>query len=227
MTLSDIFSNLIANLLALLILGILAMLWARFTVVKRYARLLSAAIRREGPVDVFEAQIQADCKKELIDQFKSAFLEIRILTIRGLRYFSREVGLFYPLLREKAIDNVPIKVLVCLPESTYIDLELAQRLRKGSVEEIRRNMRLALDNLEILMSEYKNLEIRVYKDVPIWNILQFDDTMYVSAYVEPKSHHNAVMHKMLRNSRSHFVAFDKHWNSLWKRSVPLQNFIKE
>lgn len=221
----DIFSNLIANLLALLILAILGLIWARSTIVKRYVRLLIAALRREGPVDIFEAQIHADCKEELIDQFDSASSEIRILTIRGLRYFSRKAGLFFPLLRQKAIDNVPIKVLVCSPESTHIDLELVRGLRKSSVEEIRRNMRLALDNLEILMNEYKNLDIRVYEEVPIWNILQFDDTMYVSAYVEPKSHQNAVVHKIPQSSKSHFAAFDKHFNSLWQGSVPLQEFI--
>ena len=222
---NDIFSNLIANLLALLILAILGMIWARTTIVKRYVRLLIAALRREGPVDIFEAQIHADCKKELIDQFKSASSEIKILTIRGFRYFSRKAGLFSPLLREKAVDNIPIKVLVCSPESKHIDQELAQSLHKKSVEEIRSNMHLALSSLANLMDEYKNLEIRVYEEVPIWNILQFDDTMYVSAYVEPKSHQNAVVHRIPQNSKSHFVAFDKHFNSLWEGSVPLQDFV--
>jgi hypothetical protein len=71
------------------------------------------------------------------------------------------------------------------------------------------------------------MSVRVYAEKPVWNILLFDDVMYVAPYVEHESHERATALKFQRHTRSHFVGFESHFDQLWCRSRHLEKFLAD
>jgi hypothetical protein len=198
---------------------------AIYRLARRPFRFLKASKSGIGPSYLFTNQLE--CKDEIKENFRTA-KRTKILTARGGRYF-RPDGWFYdPLVEEKG-RNDQIQVLVCSSESPHIDEELAQRLRScDSAEEVRGMMHANLIYLGSLSRRFSNiLIIRVYAEKPIWNILIFDDVMYVAPYVEHKSHEKAAVFKFQRHDRSHFVGFESHFDRLWFRSRPLEEFLAD
>jgi hypothetical protein len=186
-------------------------------------RFSAASISGIGPLYIFTNHLE--CQDEIIENFKAA-RRIKVLTARGGRYFM-VAGWFYDLLGEKKGRNDQIQILVCSSESSHIDEELAQRLGYGSAEAVRDRMRTSLGHLGSLCRDFSNISVRVYVEKPIWNVLLFDNVMYVAPYVGHASHEKAAVLKFRRHDRSHFVGFELHFDQLWSRSQLLEEFLAD
>lgn len=190
---------------------------------RKHFRFSAASRSGTGPMYLFPNQLE--CKDEIIENFKTA-RRTKILTARGGRYFTI-AGWFYSLLGEKKGRNDQIQVLVCSSESPHIDEELAQQLSYSSAKAVRDRMRTSLKNLGDLSRDFRNMLVRVYAGKPIWNILLFDDMMYVAPYVGHGTHEKATVFKFRRHDRSHFVGFEIHFDQLWSHSQPLEEFLAD
>jgi hypothetical protein len=194
-----------------------------YRLVRRPLRFWETSNSGIGPLYIFTNHLE--CEDEIIENFKAA-RRIKVLTARGGRYFM-VAGWFYDLLGEKQGRNDQIQILVCSSESSHIDEELAQRLGYGSAEAVRDRMRTSLGHLGSLCRGFPNISVRVYAEKPLWNVLLFDDVMYVAPYVGHASHEKAAVLKFQRNDRSHFVGFEHHFDQLWSHSHPLEEFLTD
>ncbi len=98
-----------------------------------------AELTRSSLVTVFSSQ--EECEPYMREAFRTA-KTIKILTIRGEKYFLGSRSLFYKLylLKQKQAKNFTIQVLVLLPEAEHITEKLAEELGQYSAEEIRDKM---------------------------------------------------------------------------------------
>lgn len=169
---------------------------------------------------------QEACEPYLQDAFRKAG-KIKILTIRGEKYFTDERSLFKKMLRDKPGRNFSVQVLVLSPESGHITDELAQDMGQHSAEVIRGKMKLVLGVLRDLENQYKNIEVRCYNETPNFKLLLFDDVMFVSAFIEPKNDHNAHMLRITREGTPLFKGLENHFDDLWRRSVSPGKMLEE
>jgi hypothetical protein len=171
---------------------------------------------------VIEFPNQVSCEDHIRTASSNA-QKVKILTIRGKEYFLGPKSLLYNLFLSKQAKNINIKALVLLPKATHITDELSRNLGHASAEEIREDMHLVLDNMKFLARRNKNFEVRCYNETPYLKILIFDDVMFVSSFAEdggPKNDQNAKMWQMTREDNPVFTGLERHFDELWKRSVP-------
>lgn len=146
---------------------------------------------------------------------------IKVLTIRGDKYFVGTKSIFRPILEE---GNVTIALLVLSPQAEHITEELAQKLHHKSAEEIREGMRMSLDYLIGLVRRYEKFNVKCYHEEPVFKLLIFDEVMFVSSFALeiPKNDENAEMF-MIQGRNSLFLGFEKHFDELLKRSLAPDN----
>jgi hypothetical protein len=192
----------------------------RKTIVERVLRESSGVQPKENTW-IREFENQEVCEPYLKDEFRNA-RKVKILTIRGEKYFGDRRSLFYNLYLEKRAKKITIKVLVLSPESNHITDELAEEMSQHSAKAIRRKMEIVLDSLKSLAVEDKNFEVRCYDETPNFKLLLFDDVMFVSAFTEPKNDHNAKMLRITREGTPLFVGLEKHFDDLWQHSIPIE-----
>ena len=144
--------------------------------------------------------------------------KIKVLTIRGDKFFVGTNSLFHNVVEER---RSTIEVLVLSPESGHITEELARKLQKNSAEEIRRGMHRSLDYLKDLARWHENFNVKCYNEEPNFKLLIFDDVMFVSSFARevPKNDQNAEMF-MIRGGNALFAGFEKLFDELSRRSVP-------
>lgn len=142
---------------------------------------------------------------------------IKVLTIRGDKYFVGTKSIFHPILEE---GNATIDLLVLSPQAEHITEELASKLQHKSAEEIREGMRMSLDYLMGLVRRYEKFSVKCYLEEPVFKLLIFDDVMFVSSFARevPKNDENAEMF-MIQGKNSLFLGFEKHFDELLKHSV--------
>lgn len=161
-------------------------------------------------------QSQQMCELEIRKEVQRA-RTIKVLTIRGDKYFVGTQSIFHQIIEE---ETATIELLVLSPEAEHITEELARSLQHKSAEEIREGMRQSLDYLMRFVRRYKNFSVKCYKEEPIFKLLIFDDVMFVSSYAReiPKNDENAEM-LMIWEGNSLFGGFEKHFHELSKRSA--------
>lgn len=147
--------------------------------------------------------------------------KVRILTIRGEKYFLTPKSLLYSLCTSKRAKDSSIEVLVLSPDSHHISEDLAASLDHESAEEIRAKMHIVFDYLNHLASRIKNFEVKCYDERPNFKILLFDDVMFVSSFAGggPKNDHTAKMLQITRDGNPLFMGFERYFEDLSKRSV--------
>jgi transcriptional regulator with XRE-family HTH domain len=172
--------------------------------------------QQSNPVTAFPNQ------KECESQIRAASIharEVKILTIRGEKYFVGSMSLLSHFFSaEQKVDST-IKVLVLSPESQHVTEDLAAQLKHGSAEDIQEKMRLALTHLKILARRNLNLVVRCYEQQPNFKLLLFDNILFVSAYISSKNDDNAAMFKLTREGNPLFVGFERLFDELWKDST--------
>lgn len=181
----------------------------------------NAVVQQKHNTWIIEYENQEVCEPYLRDEFRKA-RKVKILTIRGEKYFGDKRSLFYNLYLEKRAKKITIKILVLSPESNHITDELAEEMSQHSAKAIRRKMENMLDILKSLAGEDKNFEVRCYDETPNFKLLLFDDVMFVSAFTEPKNDHNAKMLRITREGTPLFVGLEKHFDDLWQHSIPIE-----
>lgn len=150
--------------------------------------------------------------------------KVKILTIRGEKYFVSSRSLLYDLYSSKRTAASTIEVLVLSPESQHITEENARDLGHHSAEEIKRKMRITLDYLKHIAEQHKNFKVKYYDETPNFKILLFDDVMFVSSFIDgmPKNDHNVTMLQITRDGNPVFTGLERHFDDLAKRSVSLE-----
>jgi transcriptional regulator with XRE-family HTH domain len=156
------------------------------------------------------------CESEILREAHRA-KAIKVLTIRGDKYFVGTKSIFHPILEE---GNSTIELLVLSPWAEHITEELASNLQHKSAEEIRERMRMSLDYLMGLDRRYEKFSVRCYHEEPIFKLLIFDDVMFVSSFAHevPKNDEKAEMF-IIQGRNALFLGFEKHFDELLKHSV--------
>ena len=158
------------------------------------------------------------CEPHIRDAFRDA-RKVKMLTIRGDKYFLGSRSLLHEICLAKQEKGVSIKVLVLSSESGHITEELAGSLGHISAERTKRKMRIALDNLKHIAEQNRNFEVKCYNEAPNFKVLLFDDIMFVSAIIGPKNDHNAKMWQITREEAPLFIGLERYFDDLWKHSV--------
>lgn len=193
-----------------------AKLALRVTILERVHRDNPVA-EKQQMITVVEYENQDVCETYLQEEFSKA-RTIKILTIRGEKYFAGESSLFYRLLPKKQTKNFTIEVLVLKPESGHITDELAKDLGQYSAKHVQGKMQGILDILKDLAVKSKNFKVKCYDETPNFKILMFDDVMFVSAFTEAKNDKQAKMYRIARAYNLLFIGFERYFDSLWIRS---------
>jgi hypothetical protein len=166
---------------------------------------------------IIEFANQASCEERIVNAFRDA-RNIKILTIRGEKYFLGHRSLFHNLCLLKQGSGFTIKVLVLSPDARHITEELAEKLGQSSVKEVKLKMQLVFDYLKVMSQANKNFEIKYYDETPIFKILLFDNVMFVSAFIQAKSDYNVKMLQITREGNALFESFEKYFDNLWKEA---------
>lgn len=169
-----------------------------------------------------EYQNQKACESAMCEAFQSA-RRVKILTIRGEKYFLGSRSIFHDLYSEKQGKDFKIEMLILSPESGHITEELARKLKHHSAEGIKRKMRIALDNLKhIAEQDEEHFEVRCYTETPKFKVLVFDDSMFVTAFARAKNDENTAMYQIVRDGNPLFTGFEKYFDDLWATAVSPQ-----
>jgi len=173
----------------------------------------NAFIEFENQV-VCEENIQKACEKAK---------KIKILTIRGEKYFLGSRSLLRDMCLEKRGDGYSIEVLVLSPDSNHITEKLGASLGKNP-EQVRARMLIELENLRHIMKINGNIRVKCYMESPNFKILIFDDEMFVSSFAQggPKNDLNAKMFHATRDKNPLFAGFERFFDDLSGRAEPLQ-----
>ena len=174
------------------------------------------------PIREFANQVA--CEDEICEAFRTA-RKVKILTIRGEKYFLSSRSLLYDLYLAKRGKDATVDMLVLSANSDHITEALARKLGHDDAEHIRTKMRIALQNLKHLAEKNDKFKVKCYTETPNFKILLFDDVMCVSSFGEgggPKNDQNARMWQMTREGNPIFTGLEKHFDKLWERSVPPQ-----
>jgi hypothetical protein len=165
---------------------------------------------------------QDACEAYIKDAFSKA-RKVKILTIRGQQYFLGARSLLYNMCLAKKDKGFSIEVLVLSPESGHITEDLAGELGHNSTERIRKDMRIARDNLCHMAEQNANFRVKWYDETPNFKILMFDDIMFVSSFAGggPKNDRNAKMFQIARDNNPLFFGFERYFDDLAKRSISL------
>lgn len=219
-------------LLALVLLFIVARRFYHIRARQLVVQLLENALRklRVNPgvepkrnSSFLEFSNQKACEDHITNAARNA-KKVKILTIRGEKYFVGSRSLLYDLYSSKRTKASTIEVLVLSPESQHITEEHARDLGHRSAEEIRRKMHITLNYLKHIAEQNKNFKVKYYNEAPNFKILMFDDVMFVSSFVDvvPKNDHNAKMLQIERDGNPLFTGLERHFDDLSKRSVSLE-----
>lgn len=151
--------------------------------------------------------------------------KVKVLTIRGEKYFLGLRPLLQDLCKSKRSKDSSIEVLVLSPDSYHISEELAASLDHESAEEIKTKMHIVFDYLNHLANRIKNFEVKCYDERPNFKILLFDDVMFVSSFADggPKNDHSAKMLQIRRDGNPLFVGFERYFDDLSKRSISTED----
>ena len=159
---------------------------------------------------------QETCEEKIKEACRAA-RKIKILTIRGAKYFAIGKSLLRELCEAKRGSGFIIEVLVRSPQDEGITEDLSRRLGHRSAERVKSNMRHVLEYLKQMEGENQNFVVKYYEGTPIFKILLFDDIMYVSPIIGAKNDNNA---RMLQITRGHplFAGFENLFDDLWQNS---------
>ncbi len=188
--------------------------------------LENAGVQLEESSSVVEFMNQAACEPHIREAARNA-KKVKVLTIRGEKYFLGPNSFLYPLYTSKRPKDATIEVLVLSPDSKHISDDLATNLDHELAEEIRNKMRIVVDYLRHLTSLVRNFEVKCYDEPPNFKILLFDDVMFVSSFAGggPKNDHYAKMLQIKRDGNPLFVGLERLFDDLSKRSFSVSNEV--
>lgn len=172
---------------------------------------------RQHSGTVVEYENQLACEAFIQAEFQRA-RTIKILTIRGAKYFDGPKSLFDKLLPKKQTQNYIIEVLVLKPEAEHITDKLANDLGQRSAKQVQRKMKSVLETLKDIASENRNFEVKCYEETPNFKILMFDDVMFVSSFIGANNDQQVKMLRILRADNPLFMGLERYFDSLWLRS---------
>ncbi len=177
---------------------------------------------------VVEFLNQEACESHIHEASRNA-KKVKILTVRGEKYFLGPKSLLYDLCTSKRTKDSTLEVLVLSPDSSHITEDLAASLDHESAEEIRAKMRVVFGYLNHLAGRVKNFEVKCYDERPNFKILVFDDKMFVSSFAGggPKNDHHSKMLQITRDGNPLFVGFERLFDDLLKRSVSTNSAVGE
>ncbi|HEV2583171.1 MAG TPA: hypothetical protein VGT44_20085 [Ktedonobacteraceae bacterium] len=166
--------------------------------------------------DVCESKIQA--------AFRSA-KKVKILTIRGERYFSGARSILHDICKNKQDEGCTIQVLVLSPGSSHITDALSANLGHSSSERTRRKMQNTLLELRHLEESNHNIQVKCFNETPNFKMLMFDDSMFVSVYIKAKNDRNTNMLRVRREHQVLFTGLERDFDDLWKRSFAAKDVL--
>ncbi len=176
-----------------------------------------SAIERQHNSIVVEYENQLACEEYIQEEFVKA-KTIKILTIRGKKYFDGPKSFYDNILPKKQTKNYTIEVLVLKPEAEHITDKLANDLGQRSAKQVQRKMKSTLETLKDIAAENKNLKVKYYEETPNFKILMFDDVMFISSFIGANNDQQVKMLRISRADNPLFMGLERYFDSLWLRS---------
>jgi hypothetical protein len=188
--------------------------------------LEGAGVQLRESSSVVEFINQEACETHIQEASHNA-KKVKILTIRGEKYFLGPNSYLHHLCTSKRAKDSIIEVLVLSPDTKHLTDDLAVNLDHESAEEIREKMRVVIQYLILLASKVRNFEVKCYDERPNFKILLFDDIMFVSSFAGggPKNDHRAKMLQIVRDGNPLFVGFECMFDDLSRRSVAVNSVV--
>ena len=162
-----------------------------------------------------EYQNQRACEDKIVEACVKS-RKIKILTIRGERYFAGNNSILYKPCLAKRESGSEIKVLVLSAEAPHLTDENAKALEHDSAEEIRGKMRSAHSYLQYLTIHNRNFRVRYYNNSPNFKLLIFDNIMFITAIVGSKNDDRVKMFQISKEDNPLFTGFERYFDSLWE-----------
>lgn len=167
---------------------------------------------------------QEACESKIKEAFRRA-KKVKILTIRGERYFSGKNSLLYDICKYKSGGDCQIQVLVLSPNADHITDSLAASLGHSSSERTKRKMWNTLHELKQLEVENNRLQVRCFNETPNFKMLLFDDAMFISAYIKSKNDRDTQMVRVTREHPILYTGLERDFDDLWKRAVTISDVL--
>jgi transcriptional regulator with XRE-family HTH domain len=162
--------------------------------------------------------VQAEANGELRAQAATA-AKVDILAVRVLGLIALNDSLLRgPLAaRDTAVD---VRVLLLDPDSPATALRAAET--GESAESFAAGIRLALARLaEFRDHPYVRLHTAIYTSLPVWRMLIFDGTLYLSAFAASSEGHRSGMYKLTAAADGVLHAgFLRQFDDMWRQARP-------
>ena len=187
---------------------------------ERVVGLVTREVHGGEPNESYSIRVypnQLDCESKICEAFRRA-KKVKILTIRGERYFAGSRSLLHDMCLAKRGDDLSIQVLVLSPGSPHITEQLATSLGHTSAERTRRKMHNTLNYLKHLADQNSSFQMKCYDEMPNFKILLFDNVMFVSAYIQPDNDRYTKMFRITREEPLLFTGLERSFDDLWIRS---------
>lgn len=203
------------NLWHILIIFVLA-------IIAYYAATLGLAkpflvLRRGGIVNVFRDY--AEARNIILTKLRHSG-KIKITTIGGGTIFEVDWGEFCELLESKARGGVQVKVLVLNPDSRHLEARMQELAKfkpgKFNLSEFSARTRanvLKVSELNKLLGPCK-IQLRYYDMLPTWRLYLFDDSIFISSFLEDKEGHDTTVYQVTAGSDL-YRAFERCFDHMW------------
>lgn len=149
----------------------------------------------------------------LLEKFRHA-KKIEIMVIRGLAIFSLKDSLFYNVLKDKNPNEFNIRILMLDPKSPFVEVR-AQEINE-SKNAVTKGIKYSIGELiEVKDAKNLNLKIKVYDELPIWRLMFFDNSVFVSSFQKGKEGAKLPMYLFEKDNFSQYDVFERYFNYIW------------
>lgn len=138
---------------------------------------------------------------------------IKLLFCMGYRTLTVNDALLAKWKKNKKNETINFKILILNPNSDFLKIR-AEEMGDDYVT-VKKQHKFALENAIQLKNKYKNIEIRLYDMLPVWRIVQLDDTMYVSYYLKGNYGADTSMYKLIKSNETLYQAFERYFGYIW------------
>jgi hypothetical protein len=159
---------------------------------------------------------QADAEAELRALAGTAGA-LDLLAVRALGLMGLNDSLLRRPLAERS-GHVRVRVLLLDPDAPAAEArarEIGER-----PDGFAAGVRLAVTRLaEVADFPFVDLQVALYQDLPVWRVIRFDDTLYLSAFRDWSEGHRSGMYKLTAAANGVLHGgFVRHFDDVWQRA---------
>lgn len=187
-----------------------------YTVVRGLARPF-LVLRKSKLVNVFDNY--AEAKSIILTRLRHS-KKIKLTTIGGGTIFEVDWGEFSGFLESKARSGVEVRVLVLHPDSRYLEARMHElgKFKPGKFTLAEFKKRTSANVLKVKgmnkLLGLSKIQVRYYDTFPTWRLYIFDDSAFISSYLENREGHDTMVYQVTADSDL-YGAFERCFDHMW------------